>query len=192
MDGADLQLLTLAADAHEIFLRFEQDIEDKLNPGGTLFGLEDWGSKLAGAVGRVMGLLHLAHSANNAIAEGTVIDAKTAEAAILIGKYLIPHASAAFGLMGAKSGIESSQRVLEWIRWTRQEMFSKRDAFEKLKGRFLKAKQLDEPLQLLEEHGYIRSQESARRTGGGRNPSPVFEVNPRAYYSHISHNESGS
>jgi len=139
-----------------------------------------------------MGLLHLAHQANNSTAEGTVIDGKTAEAAILIGKYLIPHASAAFGLMGAKSGIESAQRVLEWIRRTRQEIFSKRDAFEKLKGRFPKAQQLDEPLQLLEEHGYIRSQEPAEKTGRGRNPSPVFEVNPRAHYSHNSHNESGS
>lgn len=191
-DGADPDRLTLNPNAHELFLQFEQDIEDNFNPGGTLFGLEDWGGKLAGAVGRIMGLLHLAHCANNATADRKVIEAKTAESAILIGRYLIPHASAAFGLMGANSANEAAQRVLDWIDRTGQERFSKRDAFEALKGRFLKAKDLDDPLHLLEEHGYIRSVEPAPRTGPGRRPSPVLEVNPRAHNSRNSQNGSAS
>lgn len=189
LDDTEPRRLASTPEANAFLLRFEREIEYDLRPGGTLFGIKDWGSKLAGAVGRIMGLLHLANSATT---DGYVVQAKTAEAAIMIGKYLIPHALAAFGLMGANSALGPAQSVLDWIRGTRQEIFSKRDAFEKLKGRFPTAKDLDEPLHLLEEHGYIRSQEPAPRTGPGRKPSPIYEVNPCAQYSHNSQNGSES
>jgi hypothetical protein len=58
------------------------------------------------------------------------------------------------------------------------ETFSKRDAWRALRGRFGRAADLDAPLAMLVEHGYLHEQEMPRRTGCGRKPSQVYLVYP--------------
>jgi hypothetical protein len=46
------------------------------------------------------------------------------------------------------------------------------------RSRFPKVGDLDGPLDLLEQHGYIRRQPEPERTGPGRPPSPTYLVHP--------------
>jgi hypothetical protein len=104
--------------------------------------------------------------------------------AIRIGQYLIPHARAAFDLMGLDPLVADARYVLAWVR--RQAAghigftFTKRDAFEGTKGRFKQVADLELALALLVKHHSIRMLPAEARPGRGRPPSPSFEVNPLA------------
>jgi hypothetical protein len=62
--------------------------------------------------------------------------------------------------------------------------FSKRDAWQATRGYFKKAAELEVPLRLLCEHGYLH-EEHQERSGPGRRPGALFMVNS---YSRSSHN----
>jgi hypothetical protein len=115
------------------------------------------------------------------------IDEATVRCAIAIAEYLIEHAQAAFDLMGADVEIEHARRLLGWIRRTRVTRFSKRDAWQATRGYVKKASELDAPLQLLCEHGYLREEDQQRR-GPGRKASALFAVNPHPHNSHNPQN----
>lgn len=106
------------------------------------------------------------------------ISGSTMRSAVRIGEYLIPHARAAFALMGADPVVEDAKFVLNWIVRKEREAFSERNAFEGTKSRFKKVDALRPALNLLVTHGHIRARSDAVSTGPGRKPSPVYEVNP--------------
>lgn len=109
--------------------------------------------------------------------------------AITIGRYLIPHARAAFAEMGADAQIENAKRLLRWIERTEQRGFTKREAHQANRGRFKKVTDIEPALELLEAHGYIRARSDATDRRPGRKASQVFDVNPSVYsQSHNPHN----
>lgn len=108
------------------------------------------------------------------------VERDAVERAIHFGLYLIPHALAAFGIMGSQKELEDARYLLRWILKTNSERFTKREAWRGTRGRFEKAEDLDPPLQELEARGYIRREAEASRPGAGRKPSPSFSVNPMA------------
>jgi hypothetical protein len=55
--------------------------------------------------------------------------------------------------------------------------FSRRDAFNALRGSFQKVDEVDKPLEILTSHGYTRDV-SQDRKGRGRKPSPKYKINP--------------
>jgi replicative DNA helicase len=100
--------------------------------------------------------------------------------AIRIARYLMDHALVAFDAMGADPALADARYVLEWIRKTGAETFTRRELFSALpRGRFPKVGDLDPALSLLEAHGYIRRMAQPETTGPGRKASPRFVVNPR-------------
>jgi hypothetical protein len=107
--------------------------------------------------------------------------------AITLGRYFIPHARAAFALMGADPAIADATYILDWLVSRQMTSISKRDLFDATKGRFKRAKNLDAGLTILAEHDYLRQRAQATRSGPGRKPSPVFDVNPFVW-SQNSHN----
>lgn len=157
---------------------FEAWIEPRLAEFGALGHMTDWGGKLAGAVVRICGLLHLAEHSESAAPWDTPVSRETVERAIRLGEYLIPHARAAYACMGADPAIEDAKRILAWVRREGLESFSKRELFQALRGYFKRVSQLESPLAVLQEHGYIRIRAAEPRGGAGRKPSPVYEVNP--------------
>ncbi len=177
--GATPNVLTLSAEAYGLYRQMERDREAMLRPGGKVAGIPEWGGKLTGAVIRIAGLLHLAEQAGHAAPWGSPMSADTLGAAWTIGQYLIPHALAAQSEMGKDETTGEAQAVLAWLeqRDGGTAPFTKRDAFRALRGRFNGPDALDKPLSLLVSHGYIREC-AAERTGPGRKPSPVYEVNP--------------
>jgi len=171
-------ILHLSAEARHAWLEFAAWLEPQLGSGGELGTLTDWAGKLPGAVARLAGILHLAAHATDGTPWALPISRDTVEDAIAIGRYLIPHARAAFAEMGVDPVVEEAKQILAWILRKQATTFTKRDVFQGTKGRFKRVEGLTEPLGVLVDHGFIRQLELAPRPGPGRRASPAFEVNP--------------
>ena len=182
-----------AASALDDFLAW---IEPQLGPHGELAAVRDWGGKLAGAVVRIAALLHLAEQPTDPAAWKARISHDVLQRAIRIGTYLIPHAQAAYDLMGLDTDTGNARRLLDWILAKRKDRFTKREAHQANKGRFKTVAELDPVLQLLEERGYLRREVWERPKGQrGQPPSPTYVVNPAALVvraGHPSHNSQNA
>ena len=106
----DPMKLQLDPGALEKHTRFREAHELRLHPDADLGHITDWGSKLAGAVARIAGLLHVAW--NESEAHKYRIGEDTMAAAITVGGYLTEHALAAFSYMGADPVAEDARAVL--------------------------------------------------------------------------------
>jgi replicative DNA helicase len=170
-------VLMLTANALDALQKFENWIEPQLAEFGALGGMSDWGGKIVGAVARIAGLLHMAAMTGETAPWKTPIPETTINRAIQIGKYLIPHARAAFAEMGADPVVEHAKKILCWIEHGGFSSFTRRDAQQALRSTFRRPEEMDAPLKILAEHAFIYQQPS-HVTGPGRKPSPMFEVNP--------------
>jgi hypothetical protein len=174
-------LLELSPEARRRWIEFSDWLEPQLAPAGELGMMADWGAKLAGAVARLAGILHMAEHAGQPAPWATPIHLRTMEQAIRIGHYAIPHARAAYAAMGADPAVEAVEYVLAWIRKKELDSFTERQAFEGTKGRFHQVEKMRPALALLASHGYIRERPREDRPGPGRKPSPTYDVNPHAH-----------
>jgi hypothetical protein len=176
--------VTFAPDAADRFDQFCQKVERMLAPEGDLAHMSDWGGKFAGATARVTAILHLAAHSDHPQPWVVPISGATVEDGLQIAGYLLTHARVAFAEMGADPAAAAAQTIRVWLDRTKPEYFSKRDAWRALRGRFGRAADLDSPLEMLVEHGYLREQEPAARLRRGRRPSPVYLVNPLGQNGH--------
>lgn len=177
-DWTDPAVLTLTPGAARMLLDAERAIEPRLDAdAGDLAGVRDWAAKQIGATARIGGLLHLAAHLRDGW--GLPIGEDTMQAALAVGDYYTAHALAVFDLMGADPTMEAARYLLHWIERTRPKRFTRREAHMGIsRSRFPKVGDLDAPLDLLEQHGYIRRLAEPERTGPGRRPSPAWEVHP--------------
>lgn len=183
-DDRGEHVLELAPGAYRLWVEFSKWVEPQLADFGQMAGMVDWGGKLPGAVTRIAGLLHMAGLAGDPAPWDTPISADVMGRAIRIGRYLIPHARAAFALMGCDPVMEEARYVLAWVR--RQACgsgdgpasFTKRDVFEATKGRFQQVSSLEPALEVLVKHNHIRLQPQEPPRGPGRLPSPTYDINP--------------
>jgi hypothetical protein len=175
-EWTDPAVLRFSSAANAALLNFERDLEPQLGPSGELGPLADWASKLAGAVVRIAGLLHLAANLKTGYREA--ITDETFTAAARIGDYFRAHATAAHAVMGGGTALGDARVLLEWITRTNVETFTKRDAHRAHQSRFTKAADLDPALELLETHGWTRRHDNEPDTTVGRPPSPTYDVHP--------------
>ncbi|MHB1406712.1 MAG: YfjI family protein [Desulfitobacteriaceae bacterium] len=167
------QILSLSTEAEHLFRELEAWIEPRLRPFAELEPIADWASKLAGATARIIGALHVADTAPNCIFP---IGPEVTRAVIELAKgYLIPHAMAAFSVMGADEQQERGKKILRWIEQKELKEFTKKQAHNALQGTFKKSEELDSPLRILEERCYIKNIPVPQ---DGRKHSPKYEVNP--------------
>jgi len=185
----DPMRLTLTAEAGRANSAFLARIEERLLPDGDLGSasiLREWASKLVGQSVRWAGLLHVTEHADP---HRRPIEVATMDAAIRVAEcYCVPHARAAFDLMGQDESTANGEAILAWIKREDLEAFSKRDVHIAHRARFTRASDIDGPLALLERHGWIAPIVEAQRGGAGRRPSPKFKVNPAAQNTQITHN----
>lgn len=173
----DPAVMPLTAEANARVLDLERDVEPRLAPTGAWAHIVDWGSKYTGAIVRIAGLLHLASHLGDGCARAVDVDA--VDQAARLGRYFAEHALAAFDDMGADPVVDDARHILNWIERTACRRFTKRDLFSALsRGRFRKAADLDPPLNLLQAHGFLRSEPSPDRGGAGRPPSPAWLTHP--------------
>src|SRR5262249_2837373 len=110
--GAELRF---TPEADDVLADFERWLEPQL--GEELALLAGWANKLAGAVARLAGGLHVAEHICNAGELSRHVGPATVENAIRLGRdYLLGHAQAAFGVMGADPRLEATRAVLRSLR----------------------------------------------------------------------------
>ena len=165
--------IPVSPEARQLLENANRELEPQLGEGGDLAQFSDWASKLTGAMARIAGLLHVARGGQ----WSAPIGAETVQSALAFGAYLISHAVAAFGVMGADDGVTAAADCWRWVVRGDRLTFTRRDLFNGLRARFKRADALDAPLSLLEMHGYIRRATSPARVG---RPTEAWDVNPIA------------
>jgi hypothetical protein len=184
--------LHFSPEADRTLQEFERWLEPQLAPGEDLSLLAGWANKLAGACARVAAVLHVAGAVGAGKDWHNPVPAATVEAAIRLGRdYLLPHAQAAFALMGADERLEKARSV--WCSIVRRfsesceysedapPSVSRRDLHQWNRRAFPGGVgELDPVLALLVDHDYLRpSPQQAGQPGRGHK-SPVYQVNPFA------------
>jgi len=168
-------VLTLSPGAAKLFREWRIEAEAMKREGAELESIVEWGSKLEGATLRIAAVLHSVEYGPKG-----EVRPETMKSAILIARYLIPHAEAVLTMASAASKVISdAQYVWRWIVRQGKESFSKSEAQHHGKRRFPKANDIDAPLIELQRRGYIRRSQG-RQTGPGR-PTEEYEVNPIFY-----------
>lgn len=193
-------VLGLDAPAAAALLAFEEALEPRLGEFGDLGHVQDWGGKLAGAVARLAGLLHLAERAVAGDWRAPVGERSVRSAIALADGFLVPHALAAFAEMGADPVVDDAGHVLRWLERERKSKATRREIHQGLRGRFKRVSSLDPALALLVEHGYIREDEPPAPDPADPNPkplpvkkpgrpaSPSYRVNPLCGFRHAPAN----
>ena len=100
------------------------------------------------------------------------------DAAVILAEYLVAHARAAYAAMGLDPTASDVPQLLTWLRRALLPTFTRRDAHRALGSRSRSAYDIDDVLDQLEQHGYIRLRPALPRTRQGRPPSPLYDVHP--------------
>jgi len=184
-DGVPVaRALQMTPEAARLFEDFEARTEPLLSQFGSLGHMTDWGGKLVGNVARILGLLHCASTPQPPWL--TKIAPDTVQCALRLGEYLVAHARAAYGVMGAEPAVEDAQHLLAWLTREERQTISKRDLHQGTKTRFPRIAMMEPPLQLLVEHGFLALQASATQDGKpGRPAGPCYDINPHLYTHHL-------
>jgi replicative DNA helicase len=178
-------LLSLSDDASEELMRLRNWIEPQLQEFGPLGAIRDWASKWVAHVARIAGLLHSAEHVTEGTPWTRPVEVDTIHRAAEIGRYLIPHARAAYGRMGGDERVGDAEHVMRWICLQGRYELTARDILEGTKGRLHSMMRVNAAIACLVEHGFLRGVLRPAAKGPGRPPSPSYEVNPqgRAQYS---------
>lgn len=166
----------LSTDAQLTWDEFYNDIESDMRPGGSLEQLEDWGSKIPGAVARIAGLLHFAKNGVDGIDMPISDDIVTG--ACTIGGYFKEHALAAFQQMGEDPRIKSAKKILSYVKREGLERFKGRDVLQHAYFSKRTMAEVELGLKILMERGYIRERKS-EYSGRGRPEAITYDVNPK-------------
>jgi hypothetical protein len=179
--------LRFSPEADHALQAFERWLEPQLAEGEELSHLAGWANKLAGAIARIAGILHVANAVGLGRPWGEPISEETVTSAIRFGRdYLLPHALAAFGIMGMDPKIEAAHHILRWLRSEYSEYsesaplsLSRRDIHQGNRRRFKTADEIGLIIDVLVKHYYLRPRDSGRPGRGHK--SPIYEVNPAVF-----------
>ena len=157
-----LPVLTLTAEARSTWVRFHDDVEAELRPGGDMAEVRDVASKAADNVARLAALFHLyAHGPT-----GQVDAAAVTAAAHIVGWHLF-QARAFLGDVAAPRELSTARRLDAWL-----VDFCRRDGVREVERRTIQNRGpnpvrgragLDAALAELADAGRIREVEDGRR-----------------------------
>ena len=86
----------------------------------------------------------------------------------------------AFNEIGGNDEEKTAKYVLNRIKKSGSLELSKREIYRSCRGKLKSPEELEEPLNVLEDLGYIREM-NIECSGAGRKPSPKFKINPLVY-----------
>ncbi|OGQ85636.1 MAG: hypothetical protein A2464_09550 [Deltaproteobacteria bacterium RIFOXYC2_FULL_48_10] len=118
------------------FNKYREDAEFALRQGGRLSFCNSYGSKQAGKVLRLAGLLHcIIHDDPKSLP----IDEETMWQAINLGEGFIGHAQELYFLANHGTKIEAGQRILDWLhdhsyKYGENKVFNVKDAYDNTEG----------------------------------------------------------
>lgn len=167
-------------EAAALLVEFLGYLEPRLDEEvGDLGHMGDWAGKLAGAVARIAALLHCADSYRYQTPWSFPMEEHTMERAIVIGDYLLRHALAAYGQMGASSVVDRARRMLRWLERHDRTEFTRRDMHHGAMNSDGTVADLEPALELLVDHGFVRPERVESPGLSGGRPSQIFSVSPR-------------
>lgn len=159
--------LTLSPDALEALELWHDYMEHRIRDYDHMDG---FAGKLEGTIARIAGILHCMSEDS-----GDVISDTTMDAAVAIGNYFLAHTAAAYD-QGGDDALAPARHLWDKIcDMSRDGTLNKRLLHQACRGSFPTIDDLDGPLEMLEELGYIKQIES---TGRGRH-SVTIEINPK-------------
>ena len=175
--GEQPDLLTLGDEASGLYRGLMQWVEDELGDG-CLEEVKEWGSKLAGLVLRLAGLIHCVQSRdfNFPMESADKVGHEAMESAIQIGRWAIGHARVAHDMLNHSDGerFDDGRYVLRWIHRERKESFTRSDIYRHGRRRFTSnPERLDAALALLTETNHIEKRDTEGKV-------QFFDVNPRS------------
>lgn len=166
-----VKALDMTDAACELWYGFAQELEDNHGDGGKYESIRDWTSKLAGTVARIAALLELAEMGLGA--ETVTLDAM--DRAIRLAMVLIPHAQAAFGLLGTDTTEVDAMAVIKWAQATSREKFTRHECHKALQGRFRTVDKLKQAMERLDAMDCVREHKQFNK---GARATIVYTVNP--------------
>lgn len=166
------KVLTLSEAAREVWLDLAEEIEREQGEGGRYESISDWTSKLPGAVARIAALLQLAHTGLEAVDVGHA----AMDRALCLGRLLIPHAQAAFGMLGTDAVDSDAVAILKWVRANELSEFTRRECQKAQEGRFRSVERLQKALARLDHQDVVRE---FKRHNKGAPPTTAYKVNPK-------------
>jgi len=199
LDGRDEDTtLFLHPDAVSALTEFSREIEPRLSQSGDLRAMSSWAGKLAGAVLRLSGLLHLAK--HGAAGDRFPVDGETMGRALILGRYFLSHARVVFDTMEADESLSQARETLEfltgWLVREDRERFTARDYAAARGAKWRKPGIAEEVLDRLTDYGWLRRIDPERHTGPGRKPKATFQPHPQLLATKVSKytkpDESGS
>jgi hypothetical protein len=176
-------------DAQAALRAFEEALEPQLAEGENLAPLAGWGNKLPGTIARLAAILHVTHAIGQDDKPDSGIPAATVSQAIEVGRdYLLPHAQAAFRLLGTDEKFHIACRVVKWLTNRRNSaqfaqdqlpfLIRQRDILTGIGGHTSTSETLTASLDLLVTLDCLRPVPLPASEGPGRRPSTTYEVNP--------------
>lgn len=172
--------LVINDEAANLYMDWDQGLEDQLRPGGNYDLHAQFIGKLRANVLRIAALLHVAHGHDrnsDRITLGVMQDA------ITIADYFLRHTMALHERWGTDEAHINAQAILEWAVRNGHQKFTRRDLTRALRRRFPSNESTVEPLKRLIETGWLRA--SGDVTGLSTNsrgtPSLALTVHPDAH-----------
>lgn len=160
--------------------KLQEKFEVQLRPDEPLAHIKDWAGKLVGHIARVAVLLHLADHVNGDWR--APVEAATVDRAAEIAEYYTAHTLAVFDLIAADPATEDAHALLQWLRrpkkdGTHRTHIKAHDAVASSR-RFKKVADVEPALALLEQHGWLRTDQPPAGGQRGRTPAVTFRVHP--------------
>lgn len=174
---AEPEVLTLSEGADEEAEAFHNWLEPQLPD--DLEDIGEWCGKFQGQIFRIAGILHCVKYKGNA---GLIpIERGTIQNAIEIGKYFLEHEKVVSNILGASDpeDVRNAKYILRRIADNGNVDISKRDLFQLCRGKIKTVGDMEIPLSVLKERGYLGTQNSqnSQNPKGGR-PSVMIKLNP--------------
>lgn len=168
-------ILRFSSKAKEKYLDLFKTIEQQLSEEGLFGHVQDWGGKLLGALVRVSGLIHVIKYADD---DPNSREVDFPDKIDDFMEFLVGNALNVFSYMSIDIDKEGAKCVLNWIKRKKKEEFTARDCYRDLRQRFPTRSDLDKPLGILIEHGYIKGTNSHSEIKPVGRPKEEYEVNP--------------
>ena len=173
------EVITLSSEASKLLAAFAEELEPRMK--AEYAEIADWAGKLVGNTLRIAGILCRAgiHRAPEFLYENEplVVDGKTMENAVRLGRYYLSHALAVYDAIPESFMYKQADRILRMIRDRSMKGFNRRDAMRYCQA-FKRVDEIQPVLDFLEDYGYIASVNNRALNGKGRPALPKYVVNP--------------
>lgn len=164
-------VIAFTPEALAAYSEWRQGMEDRCRPGGDLFDMQQWVTKLGSTTARLAGLLTVADGAD-------AVDEPTAQRAITIGRYWEAHARIAYSMWITDATATLANALIDWIATEDCRRFTLRDAYRAMRAHT--AEEVADALGELVDNGWLRVVDNRPLIVGKRGtPSPELETHPR-------------